>query len=173
MESLTSIESITCRSTTAKFSLEFEELQGGFAALKNIDVHGAVWRWVRAFHAAPYGAPLKVGFQGELHTPFPSGQSKEDGVVLEGANANYPQLAYVLEKNRAAQSVDRIVSNKGAVSYECVWGQPQPDGPWLCAFALNISDWKDLGEPRLYQRDCLGFYVQPDKPPMATREIGS
>ena len=160
-------------SNPAHWRLQFEELEGGFAALVNFDVHTAVWRWVRGFHAALYGAPLVVGFQGELHTPFPSAQTKPEGIVLDVSDANYPHLAFVLDKNRAATNVDRIVSNKGTVSYECVWGQPKTDGPWLCAFALNVSDWKDLGEPRLYQRDCLGFYVQPEKPSTATREVGS
>jgi hypothetical protein len=32
--------------------LEIEELEGGFAVLTNFDVHAAVRRWVRGFHAA-------------------------------------------------------------------------------------------------------------------------
>lgn len=134
-------------------------------------IHTAVWRWIRGFHAALYRVPLKVGFRGELNTPFPSAQIGADGLVLDTPSAKYPHLAYILEKNRAAGNVDRIVSNKGAVSYECVWGKPDEQGPWVCAFALDVSDWKDLGEPRLYQRDCLGFYVQDALPALATVEI--
>jgi hypothetical protein len=55
-----------------------------------------------------------MGFQGELHTPFPSAQNKTEGIVLDRPSANYPHLAFILEKNRAAQSIDLIVSNKGA-----------------------------------------------------------
>jgi hypothetical protein len=153
--------------------LEVAEIEGGFAALTNVNIHSAVWRWMRGFHAALYREPLKVGFPGELNTPFPSAQIKPEGVVLDVPTGNYPHLAHILDKNRAASNVDRIVSNKGGVTYECVWGRPDQQGPWLCAFSLDVSDWKVLGEPRLYQRDCLGFYVQDAIPASATIEVRS
>ena len=160
-------------SDPAHWRLEFAAVEGGFEALQNVDIHGAVWRWIRGFHAALYRQPLTVGLTGELNTPFPSAQIKPEGLVLDVPTGNYPPLANVLNKNRAASNVDRIVSNKGAVTYECVWGRPDQQGPWLCAFSLDVSDWKLLGEPRLYQRDCLGFYVQDTIPPSAIIEVGS
>lgn len=160
-------------SNSAHWRLEVAEVEGGFAALTNVNIHGAVWRWIRGFHAALYREPLKVGFPGELNTPFPSAQIKPEGIVLDVPTGNYPQLARILDNNRAASNVDRIVSNKGGVTYTCVWGRPEQQGPWLCAFSLDVSEWTDLGEPRLYQRDCLGFYVQNAIPASATIEVRS
>jgi hypothetical protein len=159
-------------SNPAHQRLVIEPIAGGFLALRSVNVHAAVWRWVRGFHAALYRQPLRTPFLGELTTPFPSAEIKPEGAVLEIPTANYPQLAYIVEKNRAASNTDRIVSNAGVLKYECVWGRPTADGPWLCAFTLDIYDWKDLGEPRLHQRDCLGFYVQDELPSGATIEVG-
>lgn len=139
-------------------------VEGGLLATTGVDVPGAVWRWVRGFHAALYRTPLRVGFRGELITPFVAAEFTPEGAVLETPSANYAQLSHIVKTHTDAGNVDRIVSNKGAMSYSCVWGQPVPSGPWLCAFGLDIYDWKDLGEPRLEQRDCLGFYVQDKRP---------
>jgi hypothetical protein len=39
-------------------------------AVVNLDIDGAVWRWIGGFHAALYREP-GVGIRGSLVTPFP------------------------------------------------------------------------------------------------------
>jgi len=49
-------------------------------------------------------------------------------------------------------------------------------GPWLCIFALDIYDWKDLGRTRgLPARGCAGFYITPAQtvPATATKAVKS
>jgi len=61
-----------------------------------------------------------------------------------------------IKTNRAKNNLDRICCNKGKLTYECVWAQADNDGPWLCIFALDIYDWKDLGRTRVQPaRDVL------------------
>ena len=57
------------------------------------------------------------------------------------------------------------------VTYECVWYQSD-NGPWLCIFALDIYDWKDLGRTGLFPAcGCAGCYVLPSRivPTTATK----
>jgi hypothetical protein len=86
------------------------------------------------------------------------------GTVWRWIRGFHAAFAHIVKTRTEAGNVDRIVSNKGAMSYSCVWGRPVPSGPWLCAFGLDVYDWKDLGEPPIQQRDCLGFYVQDERP---------
>jgi hypothetical protein len=44
-------------------------------------------------------------------------------------------------------------------------------GPWMCVFALDIYDWKDLGRTSvLPARGCAGFYMTPAQTIPATQE---
>jgi hypothetical protein len=74
--------------------------------------------------------------------------------------------------NRLRGNLDRIVCNKGKLTYECVWQQADNGGPWMCIFALDIYDWKDLGRTGvLPARGCAGFYLTPSRgvPAQATK----
>lgn len=78
--------------------------------------------------------------------------------------------------NRLKGNVDRVSSNKGKFIYERVWHRADNDGPWMCMFAINIYDWKDLGcTPQHPARGCAGFYMLSTGviPENATRGVTS
>jgi hypothetical protein len=78
-----------------------------------------------------------------------------------------------IKQNRARNNLDRINCNRGKVVYECVWCQSDNNGPWLCFFALDVYDWKDLGRTVFGARGCAGFYKMPsgEVPLAASRHI--
>jgi hypothetical protein len=129
----------------------------------------AVWRWISGFHAALYRSSA-VGIRGSLVTPFPR-------VIISGRFAVEPlrpqHVAFVqtIKTNRIKGNLDQIRCNKGKLTYECVWCQADNNGPWMCIYALDIYDWKDLGRTSHHPaRGCAGFYVLPSQtpPPAAT-----
>jgi hypothetical protein len=143
--------------------LDIKVLGPGFAAVTNLNIDAAVMRWVRAFHAALYREPL-LSFRHALVTPFPTAT----GVVPAINPIKDQHLAYVqtIKEQRALRNLDSITSNKGKLTYECVWAQTDQRDRWLCVFALNFYDWKDLGRtPGQPVRGCAGFYVLPTKLP--------
>jgi hypothetical protein len=74
----------------------------------------------------------------------------------------------VIKTNRAVNNLDRIQSNNKKLTYECVWDQAD-DGRWMCIFALDLYDWKDLGDINNFQaRGCAGMYINL-VPPVATK----
>ena len=93
---------------------------------------------------------------------------KPEGAIFGDASTNYLQLARIVEGNRAASNLDRIVSNKGAMTYECVWGKASDNSPWPSAYVCEVGDWNALAEASLSAADCLGFYVLDELPPSAT-----
>jgi hypothetical protein len=144
-------------------------------AVVNLDIDGAVWRWIGGFHAALYLEP-GVGIRGSLVTPFPKAR------IVNGRPAFAPLLpqhllfVQTIKSNRTRANLDRIICNKGKLTYECVWQQADKGGPWMCIFALDIYDWKDLGRTGvLPARGCAGFYVTPARtaPANATRAVAS
>jgi hypothetical protein len=42
--------------------------------------------------------------------------------------------------------------------YECVWAKAD-NGFWVCCFALQIYNWKELGSEDHPQRGCVGLYI--------------
>ncbi len=149
------------------------------AALTNLNVDAAVWRWILGFHAALYRAPLLTSganIRGSLVLPFPkapTGTSQDSIVPLPRQHLYFVQ---VIKLNRLKRNLDRISCNKGKLLYECVWDQDDKSGQWKCIFAIDIYDWKDLGgtgqEPK---RGCAGFYELPDfsAPEGAARSVKS
>ena len=144
-------------------------------AVTNVNVDAAVWRWIAGFHAALYREPA-VGIRGALVTPFPKAQNISGRLVAEPLKPQHLEFVKTIRTNRIKGNLDRIRCNKGKVVYECVWCQSRNDGPWLCIFALDIYDWKDLGDTGQFPaRGCAGFYTLPlgGVPVDATRGTGS
>jgi hypothetical protein len=111
-------------------------------AVVNLDIDAAVWRWIAGFHAALYREP-GVGIRGSLLTPFPRAQMINGHAMLEPLRERQHQLfVQTVKSNRARCNLDRVVSNKGKMTYECVWQQADNSGPWMCIFALDIYDWR-------------------------------
>lgn len=141
---------------------------GNVGAVVNVDVHGAIRRWIRAFHAALYLEPLPLPIKGALEAPFPNARLAPGAIRPDPVRPQHKAFVEVIKLNRAKGNVDRIVNNNGKMRYECVWAQADDKGPWLCIYALDIYAWKDLGDPRFGQRGCVGFYQLEDgSPPVA------
>jgi hypothetical protein len=141
----------------------------------NLDIDAAVWRWIGGFHAALYREP-GVGIKGSLITPFPRARLVNGRAVLEPLRVQHPLFVETIKSNRRRGNLDRISCNKGKLTYECVWQQADNGGPWMCIFALDIYDWKDLGRtPGLPARGCAGFYITPTQtvPANATKAVKS
>lgn len=149
------------------------------AAVTNLSIDAVVWRWVRGFHAGLYGSFLPrpgPDFRGALVTPFPRASASPAGPVIEPLLPQHSLIVQTIKLNRLKSNLDRIVANKGKLVYECVWCQADGNGPWMCMFALNLYDWKDLGAVEGHPaRGCAGFYTLADGgfPPGATTGMNS
>jgi hypothetical protein len=149
--------------------------QRDLGAVVNLDIDAAVWRWIGGFHAALYREP-GVGIKGSLITPFPRARIVSGRAVFEPLRVQHQLFVETIKSNRRRSNLDRISCNKGKLTYECVWQQADNNGPWMCVFALDIYDWKDLGRTRvLPARGCAGFYITPTQsvPASATKAVKS
>ena len=151
-----------------------------FGAVTNVSVVKAIWRYIRGFHAALYREPLFLGAKaGTITTPFTRGRIVDDDLLLEDSKQEqHFQIVQVIKNQRAVGNVDRIVSNNGKVIYECVWVlaenvtavklHQRPITPLrACFFALDIYDWKSLGDVGITPaRGCAGaYYTREGKAP--------
>lgn len=117
-----------------------------------------------------------VGIQGSLVTPFPKAQIIGGHPVFAPLLVQHSLFVQTIKSNRLRGNLDRIECNKGKMTYECVWQQADNNGPWMCIFALDIYDWKDLGRTgALPARGCAGFYLTPTRsvPANATKALAS
>lgn len=133
-------------------------------ALKDIRIEVLIWRWLKAFHAALYLSPLpeesKKTF--EIQTPFPSVDEIGGNYVVDPIHNNHYEYVKAIKQNRQAGAIDFIQANNGKLRYECVWYQLNDSG-WCCVFALNLYNWKDLGDVNNFPaRGCAGMYRLPD-----------
>ncbi|MGA3402218.1 MAG: hypothetical protein ABSC95_23665 [Acetobacteraceae bacterium] len=155
--------------------LRFRMFRQNVGAIENLDIRSVVWRWVRGFHAALYREPLPATwFMSSLQTPFPSGTATIFGMKIDPLPQQHLAFVETIKVQRAKRNLDTIRSNNGKLTYECVWHQADNGGPWLCIFALNLYDWKDLGvTPGQPARGCAGFYKLPSgmSPGRATRTV--
>jgi hypothetical protein len=143
----------------------------GLGAVANLDIDAAVWRWIRGFHAALCRCSA-VNMRGAVVTPFPKGKNISGRFAVEPLRPQHLAFVQTIKINRIKGNLDRIRCNKGKLTYECVWCQADNNGPWMCIFALDIYDWKDLGRTSYHPaRGCAGFYVLPSgaAPPDSTR----
>jgi hypothetical protein len=131
----------------------------GMGGIDNLDIHAEIWRWVSGFHAALYREPFKSERR-SIISPFPKANLVNGKYVFEPILPQHFLFVERIKTSRALKNVDAIVCNKGRLKYECVWGQSDHAGPWLCFFALDIYGWKDLGStPMAPARGCSGSYV--------------
>ena len=155
--------------------LKFQEVRIGprnaeAVAVSNLPIANAVWRWIRGFHSALYGSYIPEAAPHTLRTPFPATTLTSSGHVPEPLLPQHQMFVQLLKDNRAAGRLDRIQCNSGKLTYECVWIQSDK-GPWMCVFALDLYQWKDLGDVSNFAaRGCAGSYVLAEglRPPLAT-----
>lgn len=136
-------------------------------AITNVDIKGAVRRWVRGFHAALYGEPLPESPNFSINTPFPTASRSSGRLRFDPLLPQHSLFVQTIKVNRFAKNLDRINSNNGELTYECIWVRSD-SGPWLCIFALNIYDWKDMGAVQNFPaRGCVGCYITATGEPPA------
>jgi hypothetical protein len=145
-----------------------------FGAVTNANIIEAVWRYIRGFHAALYQKPLLGAPKGTTTTPFTRGRIVGGELVLEGPKQEqHFAIVQTIKNQRMIGNIDRIVSNNGKLTYECVWvwaddvnavmsGQHQMMRRRACFFALDIYGWKELGDVEQFPaRGCAGAYFLP------------
>jgi len=143
------------------------------AAITNLDIRAAVWRWVRGFHAALYREWMpEKPIRYTLETPFPSAANTALPEI-EPIGPTHRNFVHEIKTQRLLQNLDRITSNNGKLTYESVWCKFRDADVWACVFALNIYDWKDLGmTPGQPPRGCVGSYILPSElPPVGATQM--
>jgi hypothetical protein len=143
-------------------------------AVDNVNILGAIERWIRAFHAALYREPLSPETRFGIETPFAVAvPNASGGVGVDSGRIQQHRLfVETIKHNRALGVIDQIVANNGKLRYECVWQQASNNRNWLCIFGFDIYNWADLGRTALApQKGCVGFYqyLLSDAPAIATR----
>lgn len=132
------------------------------AAITNLDIDQAVWRWVRGFHAALYHEHLPNAPMRALTTPFPRARQQPHGPVVEPMKEpQHRVIVKTIKTNRAKRNLDLIHTHGLKLRYEAVWCQSD-QGQWMCFFGLDIYDWQDLGDAGIQpRRGCAGCYMLP------------
>lgn len=137
---------------------------GDRAAVQNLHLDRAIFRWVRGFHAALYRTPMFADVHAALVSPFPR-VDRVDGVWVEAPILpQHPLIVQVIKESRLKRRLDTIRCNNGHVAYECVWVKSDGGVP-MCFFALEIRGWRDLGHLRgRAPRGCAGAYWSSSEP---------
>ncbi len=131
----------------------------GIGAL-GVPLREMIFRWVTGFHAALYGEPL--GPSGHMtFPPLPEGRVQGNRVEAVPVPEAIREFVLAIRRNRMTNTLDRVVSRNGKCRYECVWDQAD-DGRRVCVWALDVYDWKNLGDVLHFEpRGCVGSY-RPD-----------
>ena len=140
--------------------------------VEGIDLRLVLVRWVRAFHAALYEEYLPNNTPNVFEPPLPRGTKEIGKLTFDKIGRHLPLFVETIKKNRKAGRIDRIECFNRKCIYECTW-ETTDDGRWSCFFALNIYDWKNLGDSLHFpQRGCVGWYMPPTgKPTNATKGV--
>lgn len=138
-------------------------------AIINLNVDAVVWRWIAGFHAALYRSPLVFKPTGKADQPYvrslvlPFPKRPRSTKRIDPIAPQHQAFVKTLKDNRLLNNVDRLHCNKGQLVYESVWGHFDGQRAWVCLFALNVCDWKDLGTiPSNVARGCAGMYMLDD-----------
>ena len=132
------------------------------AYFDNLNVIGAIRRWVGGFHAALYREPLYLGTLFQVTPPLPYGSVKKDSVEVEVEPVPDQHLAFVkaLKSNRTIGRIDAVVTCSGKMRYECAWAETDGGDGQFCIFGLDIYGWIGLGDTKNFgARGCTGAYM--------------
>ena len=139
-------------------------------ANKNVNLYGAVERWVRAFHAALYQQPLPRTARFATELPIDVASAKHESGP-EFLDTGRPRQRAICEKtiadSRATRTIDRIVGWNGRLQYECVWVLTPLHA--YCVFWIDLYDWRRLARVNSkLPRECVGYYqVTPGERPVS------
>jgi len=147
--------------------LKVKILNENYSAITNLDLREAIWSWIRGFHAALYREALPPDWKTfSIETPLPSGKPTEFRFKVDPILPQHLAFVEIIKKQRMLKNIDSIKSNNKQLIYECVWHQNDEKTSWMCVFALDLYDWKELGIVRgLPTRGCAGFYTTPSNAP--------
>lgn len=144
----------------------------GRAVNKNVNLYGAIERWVRAFHAALYQQPMPDSTKFAIELPIEVLSADRDGdpeFIDSGRPEQRTLCEKTIENNRSAGAIDRLVGWNGKLQYECVW-VPTPLHSY-CVFWIDLYGWRRLAKvQQIGSRECVGFYslFPSEQPPGAT-----
>lgn len=141
------------------------------AYFDNLDVIGAIRRWVGGFHAALYGEPLYPGTWFQVTPPLPHGGFRDGSIHVEPIPQQHLAFVEALKSNRALGRVDSVVTCSGKMRYECVWAEADRGEGKFCIFGLDIYGWIGLGDGKNFgARGCTGAYILRSRsaPPAAS-----
>lgn len=132
----------------------------GVGAL-GVPLQRMIFRWVTGFHAALYGEPLGPSNH-MTFPPLPEGRVEGDRVEPVPVPEIVREFVLALRRNRMTGTLDEVLSRNGRCRYECVWEQAD-DGRRICIWALDVYDWKSLGDTLHFEpRGCVGSYWPED-----------
>lgn len=151
-------------SSERDISLKFAHYPGLGVGVKNLNVDAAIWRWIKAFHAALYRQPLH-GNNFAIQTPFPRADLNLGKFQIQPLRAQHFLAVEEIKRNRILRNIDSVVAYNRKLRYECIWCQADDRASWFCMFGLDIYDWKDLGSSSrdIPARGCAGVYALPDR----------
>lgn len=151
------------------FRLKITPISSGVGGISNLNVDAAIFRWVMGCHAALYREYIGTK-EYSVVSPFPRADQIDGGPFrLRHLLPQHPLFVETIKTQRMHDELDRIATNRGKFVYECVWGQLDRGTGWICMFAINLYDWKTLGQtPIGPQRGCAGCYSLPNLPRGAT-----
>lgn len=90
--------------------------------------------------------------------PLPEGRHHARGGEFLPISEILRHFVEELKKNRATNTLDRILCRNGKCRYECVWTQADR-GQWICIYGLDLYGWMNLGDTRQFEtRGCVGAY---------------
>jgi hypothetical protein len=139
------------------------ENENKIAIFQERDIEILLRRWIQGFHAALYEKHLPSNSNWAIQGPLPSAMMTAHGLVIEPIKKQHYEFVNHIKKNRAANSVDTIVTNNGKLRYECVWDRLS-DGSYCCIFALDLYGWSNLGDNENFERrGCAGMYRPTDQ----------
>jgi hypothetical protein len=126
-----------------------------------VPLRDMIFRWVTGFHAALYREPLGPALR-MTFPPLPEGQVEGERVSPVPVPEVVREFVLALRRNRMTGTVDQVISRNGKCLYECVWEQAD-DGRRICIWALDVYDWKNLGDTLHFEpRGCVGSYAPED-----------
>jgi len=130
-------------------------------AMVGVDLKKAIWRWIRAFHAALYGEFLPDTPHCSVLPPLPAAHPAGGRMVPTPILPQYELFAELIKQSRNVGRLDSIRAFGSRLRYDCVW-ITAGDGRLVCVFALDLYGWSGLGSPNWgRQRCCMGHYLAP------------
>ena len=143
-------------------ALNYIPLPQGIVGITNVPLNRSLWRWVKGFHSALYQEPVIGRFA--VTTPYPMGRRSDGQVIIQPVLKQHLLAVELIKRNRAFDNIDSIVAYRGKLRYECVWFQRDGAEEWMCAFALDLYDWKHLAgySASIKSRGCAGIYMYAD-----------